>query len=258
MQLRAHFSFQLRLLATALVFYTRVPLPLWFEYSSDYLRYASRYLPAIGLFVGGVGAATFWLANLVLSPSISIALSMSATVLLTGAFHEDGFADVCDGFGGGWTPERILEIMKDPRVGSFGTVGVVLILLLKFLALQELAVSWIPYALIAGHIVSRMVAISYLATHQYVQVEAQSKVKALAEQITKRSLGVAIMTVIIVLTTVSSSAFWLALLPLLPLQWLLGKLFTQKLGGYTGDCLGAAQQISEVFYYLSLGIFLAG
>lgn len=257
MQLRANFSYQLRLLATALVFYTRVPLPLWFEYSSDYLRHASRYLPAVGILVGSIGATTFWLSDLVLSPNISIALSMGATILLTGAFHEDGFADVCDGFGGGWTPERILEIMKDPRVGSFGTVGIVLILLLKFLALQALPIAWIPYALIAGHCVSRMMAISYLATHTYVQVEAQSKVKALADQITKGSLIIAASTVIIVLTVSNSSGFWLALLPLLPAWWLLGKLFTQKLGGYTGDCLGAAQQIGEVVYYLSLGIFLS-
>ena len=242
-----------RLFAIALISYTRVPLRLWFDYSSEYSAQASRYLPAIGLVVGSVGAIVFLTANRFFSPTIALLFSMVATVWITGAFHEDGFADVCDGFGGGWNRDRILEIMKDPRVGSFGAIGITLLLLVKFSALHELSLS-IPQALIIGHAISRLAAISFMRIHDYVAT-AESKVSALAQRLSWQSLGIGIVTVGAAMLLSGSVAVWLAVIPVVIACWLLGRLFVRKLGGYTGDCLGAAQQVSEAVYYLGLGLF---
>ncbi len=110
---------QLRLLLTAVMFYTRLPVPRWVGHSDDQLNRATVYFPLIGWLVGGVAAGVYWGAAQLWPPLVAVLLSTGAGVLLTGAFHEDGLADTCDGFGGGWTRERILTIMKDSRVGKY-------------------------------------------------------------------------------------------------------------------------------------------
>ena len=93
------------------MFFTRIPCPEWVDHDPTYIQKSSKYFPLVGLFVGSVGALVFFLARFLFSTEISLLLSMSSTVFVTAGFHEDGFADVCDGFGGGWTKEKILMIM---------------------------------------------------------------------------------------------------------------------------------------------------
>ncbi len=97
------------------MFYTRVPCPRWVGHEPDYLNKATRYFPLIGWLVGAIGFAVLWGGMQLWPTSVAVLLSIAAMVLTTGAFHEDGFADACDGFGGGWTKEKILAIMKDSR-----------------------------------------------------------------------------------------------------------------------------------------------
>jgi adenosylcobinamide-GDP ribazoletransferase len=133
--LRAH----LRLLLLAVQFYTRLPVPAWVGYSDELLNKATVYFPLVGWLVGSVAAGAFMGANFLFrNTELALLLSMVASILLTGAFHEDGFADVCDGFGGGWTPDKILAIMKDSRLGTYGVTGLGLLLAGKFLALRGL------------------------------------------------------------------------------------------------------------------------
>ena len=115
---------QFRVLLTAIMFYTRIPVPATLEYSPERLNRATRYFPLIGWIVGGVGAGVFYGLSLILPLQVSVFLSMLATIFLTGAFHEDGFADFCDGFGGGYTREKILTIMKDSRIGRITSYNV--------------------------------------------------------------------------------------------------------------------------------------
>ena len=110
---------EVQIFLTAVMFYTRIPVPSWVNHDADYLNKATKYFPLIGWIVGIIAVLVFVGANYLFNPSIAIIISMAASVLLTGAFHEDGFADVCDGFGGGWTKEKILMIMKDSRVGAY-------------------------------------------------------------------------------------------------------------------------------------------
>ena len=117
---------------TALLFFTRIPVGRHSDWNQEYVDKATSYLPVIGLLVGGFGGLVFFGASCIFPQTVAIVLSMMATVLLTGAFHEDGFCDVCDGFGGGYTKEQRLSIMKDSRSGAYAVIGATLLLLLKF------------------------------------------------------------------------------------------------------------------------------
>jgi len=123
---------------TALLFFTRIPVPKSYQYKETYSSPSSKYLTLIGWIIGGIAGAVFYTTSLLFPIEIAIVLSMISTVFFTGAFHEDGFADVCDGFGGGWGKENILKIMKDSTVGAYALIGTSLLLLLKFNALVAL------------------------------------------------------------------------------------------------------------------------
>lgn len=115
---------QLRLFFIALQFFTRIPVPAWVGYSPLWLQQSSRYFTAVGWVVGSVSALVYFAAAQVWPQLIAVVLACIASIWLTGAFHEDGFADVCDGFGGGSNAQQVLEIMKDSRIGAYGTIGI--------------------------------------------------------------------------------------------------------------------------------------
>ncbi len=236
----------------AIRFFTRLPVPGWVGHSAEALNQSARYFPAVGLLVGGIGALIYLGAALIWPQPVAVLLSMAATIYATGAFHEDGLADTVDGLGGGWEKLRILEIMKDSRVGSYGVVAMVLALLGKFTLLNGLDAALIPFALLAGHAFSRLCSTLLLATMDYVREDLLAKSKPLATRLSTGALLVALGSVIPVLFLLpianvlsacclaAISTFWLALK------------FRRWLGGYTGDCLGATQQVSEIFFYLGL------
>lgn len=237
------------LFLTALMFFTRIPVPRTLPYSEAYLNQSSRYFPLVGTVVGLAAGAVCWLSGLVLPPPVAVLLSMGCSILLTGGFHEDGLADACDGFGGGWTQERILEIMKDSRIGAFGAMGLVLGLLLKYTCLSTLPLRVIPLVLVAGHSLSRWVVVSFLYSHEYVREEG--KAKPLASQMSLGALLFAGCWGMLPLLFFGHLWVFLLLLPLFAVKWALGLYFRRWIGGYTGDCLGAAQQVLEIVFYLS-------
>src|SRR5436190_7873550 len=128
---------ELHIFFTALLFYTRIPCPKNIDHNPDYLNKTSRYFPLVGWIVGGITFVVYYLSAFIFTIEIAVILSIIAGILITGAFHEDGFADVCDGFGGGWTKEKILLIMKDSSIGAYGAIGLVLLFLLKFQSMSE-------------------------------------------------------------------------------------------------------------------------
>ncbi|WP_291725576.1 adenosylcobinamide-GDP ribazoletransferase [Bernardetia sp.] len=250
--------YQLRLFLTALMFYTRIPVPRWVGYSDEQLNKSSVYFPFIGWIVGGFGALIFLGSEFLFSHYVAIILSMIATILLTGAFHEDGFADVCDGFGGGWEKGKILEIMKDSRIGAYGMIGTAMLLLLKYTALltlfefmeaSSLNSFWIIFLI--GHSLSRFTALTFVYTHEYAREDAKSKVKPIAKQLSATEIIVgAIFGFLPIFLFSPWSVGALVIAPLFALKLYLGYYFKKWIGGYTGDCLGATQQISEVVIYL--------
>ncbi len=240
------------ILRTALMFYTRIPVGQISGYSSDMLNHSTRYFPMIGIIVGGIGAGTYYGLQFILPHGLAILLSMVMTIWLTGAFHEDGFADVCDGFGGGYTPEKILEIMKDSRNGTYGTVGLVLMIGIKFFALYSLSVSTVVMALIAGHAFSRLFPVLMIYTSAYVRLDELSKAKPIGKKGSASTFVVALLFASLPLLLIELRAI-IYVAPVMLIVFLIYRNYSHRmLGGYTGDVLGALQQLCELAFYLSL------
>lgn len=247
---------QLRLFFTALQFFTRLPIPAWVGFESAWLNQAARYFPLVGVVVAALTAAVYALAALALPAPVAVLLSTAAGIYITGAFHEDGFADMCDGFGGGMTAARVLEIMKDSRIGAYGAIGMVCLLALKCTTLAYLPPLQAVAALFVAHPLSRLFATCLIWRMDYARLEG--KAKPLAQSMSGGEFVIAALTSLAVIATVSASgALRLAaigtgtLLASIATLWL-SRLFARRIGGYTGDCLGAVQQVSEVAIYLGV------
>ncbi|MHB1360524.1 MAG: adenosylcobinamide-GDP ribazoletransferase [Rhodocyclaceae bacterium] len=240
----------------ALRFFTRLPVPGWVGHSTEQLNHAARWFPAVGLIVGAIGAGVTLAAWQFWPVQIAVLLGMAATLLATGAFHEDGLADSIDGFGGGWTREQVLAIMKDSRIGSYGAIGIVLVLLAKFAALAQL-VAVLPAptflaALIASHAASRFAAVTLIAGLNYVREDASAKAKPLATRLGKGELAVAALFGLAPCLLLPAAQVAIALALVTGVTLLAARYFVRRIGGYTGDCLGATQQLSELAFYFGL------
>ena len=238
------------LLLTAVMFLTRIPVRL--EYSDANFNQSVRYFPLVGLIVGLFTASILGLALPVFALPVSVLLSMIAGFMLTGALHEDGFADSCDALGGGWSKDEVLSILKDSRLGSYGVVGLISLLGLKWLALVELEYSTLVLALICAHPLSRGFAVSYFYDMDYVQDPESSKSRPLATKMKERDLLIPLTTAVL------PALIWLKLnvIPLLVILYLVRsgwkRYLLHRIDGYTGDTLGASQQLFEITFYLYL------
>ncbi len=255
---------ELRLFLVALQFLTRVPVPANMGWNPQWLHDSARHFPGVGALVGGVAALMLWAAAHFFSAPVAVLLSMAATVWLTGAFHEDGLADTCDGLGGAVGRERALAIMKDSRLGTYGAVGLLLVLALKAAALHSLATRDLAITLATlplAHAASRAGTVALLRFMPYGGDIEHAKAKPMAQQIGKATFAIAGLWLVAVAVVaanvipvaalaaagvaVAAAALWMA-------RWL-----QQRLGGYTGDGLGATQQFSELAVYLAVAAVLA-
>lgn len=245
------FKQQLNLFYIALGFLTRIPVPEKIDFNQDNLNKASRYFSLVGWVVGLICALTFALLNLILPIHLAIVFSMLVSVLLTGCFHEDGLADTCDGFGGGWTQEQKLNIMKDSRLGTYGAVALWFLLTIKFLLLSSLSSNIIPMALLVAHPVSRSLSSCLIFMLPYVTQDKASKVKPLAKKQSFFDLKINFIIGSLALLLVMPIAFTLVI-SLLILVFIIKFFLHKQIQGFTGDTLGASQQIAELMVYLIL------
>ena len=252
-----------RLLLVAVQFLTRLPVPQFANYNPQWLHQSSRHFPAVGLLVGLLCAGVFWLGSILFTPLVAGVISTAFGIKLTGAFHEDGLADSCDGLGGGLTRERTLEIMKDSRLGTYGVLGLVSALLIKISLLASMPLSVAIVALIIGHTASRLLCISLLALLPYGGEIEHAKAKPMAQQLTSFQgllssgwlLLAGVLVVLMFPATVQQIGIWqwlLALLLGLVATDYMRRLLHRRLEGYTGDGLGATQQLSEIAIYIGL------
>ena len=259
---------ELRLALIALQFLTRVPVPGWVGFEPAWLQACLRHFPLVGAGVGLVAAAVLWAALGWWPPLVAAALSVAATVWLTGAFHEDGLADTCDGLGGAVSRERALEIMKDSRIGSYGAVGLVLALVLKVGVVAALAaataapvsgtdmvgnsIALALAALVWNHAASRAAPVLLVWRLPYAGDAAHAKAKPLAMQTDGGSVAAALAWLLVLAGGLLTA--WPALVVPLAAALLAGAFATalctrwlrRRLGGFTGDTLGATQQIVEL------------
>ena len=242
---------EIRLLLTAVQYFTRIRVPAWVGHAPERLTGAVRYFPLIGLVVGASGAAVMWLAALVLPAPLPAILSTAITVLMTGAIHEDGLADTSDGLGGGATRERVLEIMKDPRIGVFGAIALLLALALKIATLSLMPLWTALAALVAAHAFSRFCAVLVIFTGRYVGSADRSRAAPVVERV---RIGDALIAAVFGLPALGIFGVRaiVAVVVALALVSLLARWCMKKIGGYTGDTLGATQQVAEIGCYVAL------
>lgn len=232
----------------ALGFYTRLPCPNNLDYRQ--LSQSAVFLPMIGWIVGGLSGAVFYLSASLWPPMVAAVIALIVGIWVTGAFHEDGFADVCDGFGGGYGKQRILEIMKDSAIGVYGTLGLMLLLLLKIGLLSSVQIEIVPWVLLTGHSVSRLMPLLLMRRYRYARTEnSKSGIAMFRPGLADLSFAAAIALLPFVFLP---PACLLAVFPVVLATLWLGHYFNRQIGGYTGDCLGACQQVAETVFYLSV------
>ena len=233
----------------ALQFLTRLPVPAR-GYTPARLAATPRWLPAVGALIGGLVALAWLAAAAVFPPVLAVLLATAFGLLLTGCFHEDGFADACDGLGGGATRAKALEIMRDSRLGTYGAAGLGMMLATRVAALAALPGGLVPLALVAGHAASRASAVVVIATSVYVRDHGTGK--PVATGLGRAGLAFALACGLAPLLLQPPLAALGGLAGLILGHLAMRRTYQSKLGGYTGDCLGAVQQASEVGFTLGL------
>jgi len=274
---------ELRLFLLALQFLTRVPVPAWVGWRPEWMPGSMRHFPLVGALVGGFGALALSLASAWWPPTVAVGLSMAATLWLTGGFHEDGWADTCDGLGGAVSRDKALLIMKDSRLGTYGALGLIVMLGLKAAVLIELLTPrvseldsartsqihhvllwWTCMGLIWAHALSRLVPVVLTRLLPYAGDPEHAKAKPLALAVaTPHVVGTVANTGVVAaamallfaldgwpLRTLLQCLAWglvgAAVVCVVCLSWL-----NRRLGGFTGDTLGASQQLAELAVLLA-------
>lgn len=260
-----------RAMVLSLQYFTRLSLPGrlldWAGFDESLQRASLAHFPGAGWVVGGAGSACY-AAIVLLLPSSDFAhlaaavASTVATVLLTGALHEDGLADTADGLAAGREPRRVLEVMKDSRLGPSGALALAVALLARIFLLSCIGVvaglAGALAALLGGHVVSRGLSLGVVATLPHLGHAATSKSLPVARQVGRDSLSIAAIWCIgalVLVAWVASPAVGVVALAsaVIALTWMRFML-ARRLAGFTGDCLGATQQLCEIAFYLGIAI----
>jgi adenosylcobinamide-GDP ribazoletransferase len=242
----------------AVQFLTRLPLPFEVGYTPEAARASPRWYPGAGVLIGVITAVIYWSAALLFPPLIAVLVSVAVGLVVTGGLHEDGFADACDGLGGMRPRERVLEIMRDSRIGTYGVLGLGLMVGTKVAALAALPGVAVPFLLIAGHAASRASMLWVMASSDYVR--GSGAASAVAGGIDQRAVQIGLVTtalaVVPLLFVLPFVAVLTGLAGLVAGHYLMRNRFERRLGGYTGDCLGAVQQCSEVGFLLGVVVLV--
>ena len=258
MDLRAFIKAEVPAFMLALQFMTRLRLPFEVDYSPEAARASPRWYPGAGVVIGLITGVVYWGAAALFPPVVAVLMSVAAGLIVTGGLHEDGFADACDGLGGVRPRERVLEIMRDSRIGTYGVLGLGIMLATKVAALASLPVLAVPFVLIAGHAASRASVLWVMASSDYVRDSGAAR--EVAGGLDQRAMMTALVTTAAALLplvfVLPVLAVPVAVAGLAAGHYAMRHRYEGRLGGYTGDCLGAVQQCSEVGFLLGLLILL--
>lgn len=249
---------QLNLLLLSVSFLTRIPVGNSLRYSEDLMNQSLRYYPVVGLLLGLILSTVLFICQSFLPLIPSVIITVASGIAITGAFHEDGFADLFDGIGGGTDVERTLDIMKDSRLGTYGVSALAMMLLLKISVLVELAermdISYLIFSLTTAQMLSRTSAVLVIASSDYVRLDG--KAKPIADAISSNTLTalnlITFISLIIIGIFMGLNFIILSVTGAAIGHFIMRRLFEPRLKGYTGDCLGAVQQASELGIYVVL------
>lgn len=255
-------------LLAAFIFFTRLPFWRISSVPADYFRRIVCYWPVVGWLTGGVMVGVFWIASQFFSTTIAVLLAFSGRLLLTGALHEDGLADFIDGMGGGCSRERVLEIMKDSAIGSYGVIGLILYVALWIASVTTLAnytsTLMVCVLLFVGDCWSKWCASQLINLLPYARKASEAKNKMIYQRMSfsefLTGLIAALLPFSFIIVFRSREVYlwdfpgwlWLVFLsPVVAMSWVVLYL-KKRINGYTGDCCGAAFLLCELFYLLIL------
>jgi adenosylcobinamide-GDP ribazoletransferase len=235
-------------MATAFQFLTRLPLSR-LPYDADALSRSAKYFPLVGLLIGVLGSVIYLWLGRHLPVTIAALFTLVFFVFATGGLHEDGLADVADAFGGGWNREQILAILKDGRIGTFGTLALLVSVGLRVLLLANLPLNRFAAYVISGHVLCRWTALPLgyaLASAR----ESSGQGARIARQISIGSLAVGSVLTVIIVAYSLRWAMWSPIASTLLVTVASGLYYWRRIGGVTGDCFGATNQLAEIAVYL--------
>lgn len=241
-------------IVAAFVFFTRLPFWRLGEIPAEYFKNIVSYWALAGWLTAGLSVLVLYASSLILPAAVAVLLAMVTRLLITGCLHEDGLADFFDGFGGGTSRERVLAIMKDSHIGSYGVIGLIFYFGLFYVLLSGLPIELAGCALLAGDPFSKGVASMIINRLPYARKEEEAKSKTVYSRMTGREYIVCIVCGLLPLLWLPEPAYLLAsLLPVLT-WFFLTSFMKKKIQGYTGDCCGATFLLCELSFYLGIVI----
>jgi adenosylcobinamide-GDP ribazoletransferase len=238
----------LRNIAAAFQFLTRLPMG-WLPYRPDALSRSAAYFPLVGLAVGAASAGIYW----ALAPHLPAQLAALAvvlfTVLVTGGLHEDGLADTADAFGGGHGKEKILAILRDSRIGSYGALAIVFSVVGRTLLLAALPAAGALKYIVAAEVLSRWTVLPLGAALPAAR-ENEGQGARLARHISAASVALGTLLACGIVGFALRTAVWMPLAAACAVVLCFGLYCKRRIGGVTGDCFGAAIQLTSIAVYL--------
>ncbi|MDR1091715.1 MAG: adenosylcobinamide-GDP ribazoletransferase [Prevotella sp.] len=243
-------------IAAAFIFFTR--LPFWrikaFRVPNEYYKQVINYWPVAGWLTASVMAGVLWLSAQVLPLPIAVILAILSRLLITGGLHEDGLADFFDGFGGGNTRERTLEIMKDSHIGTYGVLGLIIYFLLLYSLLSLMALPFACLVILAADPLCKLVSSLITLFLPYARTAATSKSKVVYNKMSLKPFIVSAIFGLLPVVLLLNAGYWLAVLFPLAIFVILVFLMRKKIRGYTGDCCGTLFLLTELSFYLGIAV----
>jgi adenosylcobinamide-GDP ribazoletransferase len=233
--------------AAAVQFMTRIPIPA-FRYEPELVLNGAKFYPLVGALVALGAIAVERGLRPHLPATITAVLLLVYLVVITGGFHEDGLADVADALGGGWTRERMLEIMHDSRIGSFGTLAICLSLLARWGLLAAMPVARLPWYLLAAHVLCRWTTLPLGTFMNSARSDGLGARLAHKIPFSSALIGTVFAFAIAGWALRTHAVSAIAAVSLITL--LSGWYYRSQIGGITGDCFGATNQLAEIAVYL--------
>jgi adenosylcobinamide-GDP ribazoletransferase len=242
----------MRQVLAAFLFFTRLPLWRLATIPSEKFKRIIPYWPLTGWLTSGCSVFVLYATSLLLPYSIALLFAMIARLLLTGCLHEDGMADFFDGFGGGTSRERILAIMKDSHIGTYGVTGLLFYFALFYTLLSHLPLELASAAILAGDPFAKGVSSMIINRLPYARSEEEAKSGVTYTQMSAGDCVICILFALLPLISLPSPRYLLAtLLPVIS-WYFLTSLMKKKIQGYTGDCCGALFLLCEISFYLGI------
>ncbi|MFZ0771802.1 MAG: adenosylcobinamide-GDP ribazoletransferase [Candidatus Sulfotelmatobacter sp.] len=234
-------------LLVAFQFLTRLPIS-GIPYQPDSLARSAKFFPVVGLVVG-FGASVL---QRILTPHLNRALAallvLTFLVLITGGLHEDALADTVDAFGGGWNREQVLAILRDSRIGSFGALALVISVLARVLLLSILPLNRFTALVVSAHVLCRWTTLP-LSYFLRPARESEGQGARIAQKITPASLLIGTLLSFGIVLYLMRRELWIPVIAALAITGLSSLYYFRRIGGVTGDCFGATNQLTEIAIY---------